>query len=335
MEQKLNKKSTTSTLAHNKFIPEDIKSSDNNSIQYFSNLRWNGIRTCPRCGYSILYYLKPNRYACKKCSYKFDDFTGTYLGKLKIKPSLIKKLLSLFASDQTANKCIPNAKCNKSTIERTFRLFRQAIYDKSLQHIQQKLKIFKEIGIDEGILNTDRRAEHYLEYKKDIDGKEYLIFAIYKMNRFVVAFPVSYIETDILDSLKNEFKKKKSTDSEIEDNVSYIFKQIEKNEEFNHFNIHGSFYKKNDHIAYAMLDIDKRKVVAYNDVFGETEGIYIGLEGFWSYVEKRLYHYRRIPKQYFHLYLKEIEFRFNLRFNYYVMFSELSKLLVKPFPTNR
>jgi transposase-like protein len=73
-------------------------------------------------------------------------------------------------------------------------------------------------------------------------------------------------------------------------------------------------------------------VVAYGDVERGTEGIYIGLEGFWSYVERWLYHYRGVPKQYFHLYLKEIEFRFNNRNKY--MFQMLSKLLVEPLPTN-
>jgi transposase len=36
-----------------------------------------------------------------------------------------------------------------------------------------------------------------------------------------------------------------------------------------------------------------------------------GIEGFWSYAKIWLYHYRGVPKQYFHLYMKEIEFRFN------------------------
>jgi transposase-like protein len=38
-----------------------------------------------------------------------------------------------------------------------------------------------------------------------------------------------------------------------------------------------------------------------------------GIEGFWSYAKTWLYHYRGVPKQYFHLYLKEVEFRFNHR----------------------
>jgi len=35
-----------------------------------------------------------------------------------------------------------------------------------------------------------------------------------------------------------------------------------------------------------------------------------GTEGFWSFAKHWLYQYRGLPKLYFHLYLKEIEWRF-------------------------
>jgi transposase len=38
-----------------------------------------------------------------------------------------------------------------------------------------------------------------------------------------------------------------------------------------------------------------------------------GIEGFWSYTKHWLSHYSGFPKNYFHLYLKEIEWRFNHR----------------------
>jgi len=38
-----------------------------------------------------------------------------------------------------------------------------------------------------------------------------------------------------------------------------------------------------------------------------------GIEGFWSFAKHWLYHYRGIPKTYFPLYLKEVEWRFNHR----------------------
>ncbi|MCJ7811945.1 transposase, partial [bacterium] len=38
-----------------------------------------------------------------------------------------------------------------------------------------------------------------------------------------------------------------------------------------------------------------------------------GIEGFWSYAKHWLYHYRGVPKGFFPLYMKEIEWRFNNR----------------------
>ena len=51
-----------------------------------------------------------------------------------------------------------------------------------------------------------------------------------------------------------------------------------------------------------------------------------GLEGFWSYAKNWLYQYRGVPRKYFHLYLKEIEFRFNNRKE--KLLTEIVKLLV-------
>ncbi len=51
-----------------------------------------------------------------------------------------------------------------------------------------------------------------------------------------------------------------------------------------------------------------------------------GVEGFWSYAKTWLYHYRGVPRKYFHLYLKEIEFRFNNRNEN--LFDILAKMLV-------
>ena len=57
-----------------------------------------------------------------------------------------------------------------------------------------------------------------------------------------------------------------------------------------------------------------------------------GIEGFWSYANTWLYHYRGVPKQYFHLYLKEIEFRFNHRNE--DIFRLLANILVKTVPSS-
>lgn len=75
----------------------------------------------------------------------------------------------------------------------------------------------------------------------------------------------------------------------------------------------------------------KHKVVSHGmDEYVRGDAHINGMEGFWSYAKTWMYHYRGVPKQYFHLYLKEIEFRFNNRDEN--IFEMLTKMLVKPVP---
>jgi transposase len=76
----------------------------------------------------------------------------------------------------------------------------------------------------------------------------------------------------------------------------------------------GSLYYTDDWHAYTFLDIRGEHVIISKDK-GKPKGRnhINGIEGFWSYAKNWLYHYRGVPKKHFHLYLKEIEWRFNNR----------------------
>ena len=79
--------------------------------------------------------------------------------------------------------------------------------------------------------------------------------------------------------------------------------------------------------------IGKHQIVPHGREEYVREDTHInGLEGFWSYAKTWLYHYRGVPKQYFHLYLKEIEFRFNNRHKN--IFHMLTNILVKTVPNH-
>jgi transposase len=282
-----------------KYDPIDLASSDKKSSIYFRNLRWNGKRICPRCRYRFLYYLKSNRYGCKRCRYNFSEFTGTYLGQTRTSLSNIIHLLYLFTLGVPAYRIRFYVSCDLSTIERTFRLFRQTIYDKSLQQLHE-LKLSGEIEIDEALFGGYRkggkRGWGAIEHKN-------LVFGIYKRNGIVITFPVSDRKHETLIPLIKQYTKK------------------------------GSLYYSDDHTAYAMLNmIGKHQVVAHGrDEYVREDTHINGIEGFWSYAKTWLYHYRGVPKQYFHVYLKEIEFRFNNREK--DIFYELSKLMIKSAPT--
>jgi transposase len=76
----------------------------------------------------------------------------------------------------------------------------------------------------------------------------------------------------------------------------------------------GSMYYTDDWHAYASLAIRGNHVVITKDKGRPKGRDHINsIERFWSYAKHWLYQYRGVPKQYFHLYLKETEWRFNHR----------------------
>jgi len=67
-------------------------------------------------------------------------------------------------------------------------------------------------------------------------------------------------------------------------------------------------------LAWTVVDIHGSSVVV-NGEKGTRRGHEIpeGIEGFWAFTRQWLKHYRGVPRRYFPLYLKEIEWRFNHR----------------------
>ncbi len=303
-------------MEHKKFKLNELISSDIKSIQYFSNLRDNGKKLCPRCRCKVQYNLKSNRYWCKDCRYNFSEFTGTYLARIKIKPSGVIHLLNRFAYGHSAYKIKDSVQYDISTIERIFLLFRQAIYDASLaqlQQLQQKSMFSKEIEIDKIILDCHHKRENkQLEYRWSTYKNDNLVIGISQMNsKSIITFPVSSnISNDILISLRNEIDEKQGR---------------------RYYNNHGSFRKLNHYLGYGMLNLPrKHQVVAYSGVEPRRECITtFDIEDFWNYMNKSLYHYRGVARKYFPLYLKEIEFRFNNM--YKDIFFKLSQLLVNSY----
>lgn len=56
---------------------------------------------------------------------------------------------------------------------------------------------------------------------------------------------------------------------------------------------------------------DRKGTVIDDDM--DPNNLYNGIDGFWSYAKTWLYHSQGVPKSYFDLYLREIEFKFNHR----------------------
>ena len=259
---------------------------------YFCHLKWQGRRVCPRCQCRNINHID-NRYACKRCRYKFDNFTGTYLAKIRIPLNTITHLLYLFALGVPAYRIRFYAGISLKTIQHAFRVFREAIYDS----LMTNLRLSGKIELDEAMFGGHHKGKRGW----GAEGKT-LVFGIYKRNGQVMTFPVPDRKYDTLMELIKKHTRK------------------------------GSLYYTDDYTAYASLVMrGKHKVVSHGrDEYVRGDAHINGMEVFWSYAKTWMYHYRGVPKQYFHLYLKEIEFRFNNRDEN--IFEMLTKLLVKPIP---
>ncbi|MGA9151653.1 MAG: IS1595 family transposase [Candidatus Nitrosopolaris sp.] len=281
-----------------KFNPIELASSDKKSRVYFRHIRWKGKRRCPRCGHRLLYYLYDDRFGCKRCRYKFGEFTGTYLGVFNFSLDVLVHLIYLFALGVPAYRIRWYISVSLATIERTFRVLRQSIYDESLQKLKE-LKLSGQIEIDEALFGGHKKGKRGW----GAEGKT-LVFGISQRNGNIITphHPVLDRKHDTLVPLITEHTKK------------------------------GSLYYSDDHTAYTTLNlIGKHQVVAHvSEEYVRDNSHINGIEGFWSYAKTWLYHYRGVPKQYFHLYLKEIEFRFNHRQEN--VFRVLTNIVAKTVP---
>ncbi len=178
---------------------------------------------------------------------------------------------------------------NLKTVERLFRLFRKAIYDNSVVEMR---KLRGRVEIDETMFGGRREGKRGW----GAEGKT-IVFGMYKRNGKVIVFPVSNRKAETLKPLIEQHTRK------------------------------GSVFYTDDYEGYAMLRARGKHVVILKEKGKPIKQHINGIEGFWSYAKNWLYHYRGVPRKYFHHYLKEIEFRFNNRNE--KLFNKLAQILVK------
>ena len=67
--------------------------------------------------------------------------------------------------------------------------------------------------------------------------------------------------------------------------------------------------------AYDVLDVSEfhHARINHSELFADQANHINGIENFWNQAKRHLRRFNGIPKQHFHLYLKECEWRFNYR----------------------
>lgn len=163
-----------------------------------------------------------------------------------------------------------------ATIERFYRVLRQAIYVASLQELR---RVNGTVEMDETMFGGRRPGKRGW----GAAGK-HMVFGIYQRNGKVLTFPIASRAGDTLIPLITQHTKP------------------------------GSLYYTDDWWAYTFLSIRGNHVVVTKEKGVPRGRDHLnGIEGFWSFAKHWLYQFRGVPRPYFHLYLKEVEWRFNHR----------------------
>lgn len=232
------------------------------------------MRKCSYCRGTNFWKLSDGRYRCKQCRKTYHFRTSTYWSKSRILPYWKGRLLEFFCLGVPAYRLRFRVPIHLHTVERFYRLVRLAIYHSCLQ----ELKPFSgEIEMDETMFG----GKHPGKRGWGAEGKA-VVFGMYQRNGKVLTFPITSRSREVILPLVTQHTKP------------------------------GSLYYTDDWHAYTSLSIRGDHVVVEKEK-GQPKGRdhLNGLEGFWSYAKHFLYPYRGVPRQYFHLYLKEIEWRFN------------------------
>lgn len=230
---------------------------------------------CPRCSGNKFWNLSTGQKRCSQCGLT-RKFETTLWQSTRISPYWKGRLLEFFCLGVPAYRLRFQVPLDLKTIQRWFRILREAIYQHELKYLPA---LSGHIEMDETMFGGR------------VPGKrgwgaagKHMVFGIYQRNGKVLTFPITTRGKKGIVPLMKKYTKP------------------------------GSLYYTDDWHAYTFLDIRGDHVVIRKDK-GKPKGRnhLNGIEGFWSYAKHWLYHYRGVPKKHFHLYLKEIEWRFNHR----------------------
>lgn len=211
----------------------------------------------------------------KKCTR--CGYRFTYYYRLRKSQRYLTRLVEYFCLGVPAYRLRFSLPLSLASIEKIFLLFRQVIYAAAFADLK---KLSGQLELDEAMFGGRKAGKRGW----GAEGKV-IVFGVYKRNGQVVTFPVPNRKIQTLLPLINKHTKM------------------------------GSVYYTDDYEGYASLVAKGHHLVIQKQRgVPQTTGFTInGIEGFWSYAKTWLYHYRGVPKKYFALYLKEIEWRFNNR----------------------
>ncbi|APC95436.1 IS1595-like element ISFtu6 family transposase [Francisella tularensis] len=185
-----------------------------------------------------------------------------------------EKLIELFIAGSTARTASELVSVNKTTASYYFHRLRLLIYQNS-----EHLEMFAgEIEVDESYFGGTRKGKR----GRGAGGKV-PVFGLLKRNGKVYTVIIPDAKSDTLLPI---IREKVKPDSIVYTDTFRSYNALDVSE-FKHYRINHSklFAKKHNHIN--------------------------GIENFWNQAKRHLRKFNGIPREHFHLFLKECEWRFN------------------------
>ena len=184
------------------------------------------------------------------------------------------RLIELFVAGTTARTAASLVGVNKTTASYYFQRLRQLIYDRS-EHLEL---LEGEIEADESYFGGRRKGKR----GRGAAGKV-PVFGLLKRNGKVFTVVIPDARTDTLLPI---IRKQVKPDSIVYTDTWRSYNALDVSE-FKHYRINHSklFANKHNHIN--------------------------GIENFWNQAKRHLRKFNGVPREHFHLFLKECEWRFN------------------------
>jgi len=231
------------------------------------------MKACPECGKKRHYRLGDARYKCRACGHRFS-WTSIW-DSVRLSAATKHRLLDLFVLGVPSYRQRFRSPTSAVSRERFYRLIRACC-----AFTEQLREPFEgAVECDETLFGGARKGKRGW----GAAGKV-LVFGLVKRNGEVRAMPIA--------------SRDRAT----------IMRAIEAHTR------EGALYYTDEWHAYATLKLRGNHVRIRKEKGRPAGRDHInGIEGFWSYAKNWLYPYRGVPRQYFHLYLGEVCYRFNHR----------------------
>lgn len=238
----------------------------------------NHQRFCPRCRHRKLYRLKDGRRRCSECQYTFHDFSGRWVNHGDLSCQNWLRLLKLFELELSTKKIAYQLNLSYKTAWKAIMTVRYAI----LADLDPDLLFSGEVELDEAYFGGKRKGHRGRGAANKIP-----VFGILERKGKVSVSVVPNVSAQTLLDQTTRVVKRGAL-------------------------VYTDKFRSYDTLTfcgYRHLKIDHGRRFSSGKVHIN------GLEGFWSFAKERLIKHHGISPQYFPLYLKELEFRYNNRHN--------------------